>query len=94
MKRYILYRLFQAIIVIWGISLITFSLLHMFRDPALILLPPEATKAEVETLRREMGLDRPLAVRYVKFLSGMVRGDFGKSFVTQRPALGLSLIHI
>jgi peptide/nickel transport system permease protein len=38
-----------------------------------------------------MGLDRPLVVRYVKFLSGMVRGDFGKSFVTQRPALGLVL---
>ncbi len=91
MKSFIIYRLFQAVIVIWGISLITFSLLHMFRDPVLILLPPEATKEEVETLRREMGLDRPLAVRYVKFVSGMVRGDFGKSFVTQRPALGLVL---
>lgn len=91
MKSFILHRLFQAVIVIWGISLITFSLLHMFRDPVLILLPPEATKEEVETLRREMGLDRPLAVRYVKFVSGMVRGDFGKSFVTQRPALGLVL---
>ncbi len=91
MKSYILHRLLQAVIVIWGISLITFSLLHMFRDPVLILLPPEATKEDVETLRREMGLDRPLAVRYVRFLSGMVRGDFGKSFVTQRPALGLVL---
>ncbi len=91
MKSFILHRIFQAVIVIWGISLITFSLLHMFRDPVLILLPPEATKEEVETLRREMGLDRPLAVRYVKFLSGMVRGDFGKSFVTQRPALSLVL---
>jgi ABC-type dipeptide/oligopeptide/nickel transport system permease component len=89
MKNFILYRLFQAVIVIWGISLITFSLLHMFRDPVLILLPPEATKEEVETLRKEMGLDRPIAVRYVKFLGGMVRGDFGRSFVAQRPALGL-----
>jgi len=91
MKSYILHRILQAVIVIWGISLITFSLLHVFRDPVLILLPPEATKGEVETLRKEMGLDRPLAVRYIKFLSGMVRGDFGKSFVTQRPALGLVL---
>ncbi len=91
MKSYILYRLLQAVIVIWGISLITFSLLHMFRDPVLILLPPEATKEEVQTLRKEMGLDRPLAVQYVKFVSGMVRGDFGKSFVTQKPALGLVL---
>ena len=89
MKSYILYRLFQAVIVIWGISFITFSLLHLFRDPVLILLPPEATREEVETLRREMGLDRPIAVRYVKFLGGMARGDFGKSFVAQRPALGL-----
>ena len=91
MKAFILYRLFQAIIVIWGISLITFSLLHMFRHPVLILLPPEATREDVEILRREMGLDRPLVVRYVKFLSGMIRGDFGKSFVAQRPALGLVL---
>ncbi len=91
MKSYILHRLFQALIVVWGISLITFSLLHLFRDPALILLPPEASKEDVQLLRKEMGLDRPLAVRYVKFLSGMVRGDFGKSFVTQRPALGLVL---
>jgi peptide/nickel transport system permease protein len=89
MKSYILHRLFQAVIVIWGISLITFSLLHMFRDPVLILLPPEATKEDVETLRKEMGLDRPIAVRYVKFLAGMVRGDFGRSFVAQRPALSL-----
>jgi len=57
MKSYILYRLFQALIVIWGISLITFSLLHLFRDPVLILLPPEATKQDVELLRKEMGLD-------------------------------------
>jgi len=57
MKSFILYRLFQAVIVIWGISLITFSLLHLFRDPVLILLPPEATKEEVETLRQAMGLD-------------------------------------
>jgi ABC-type dipeptide/oligopeptide/nickel transport system permease component len=91
MKAYILHRLFQAVIVIWGISLITFSLLHLFRDPVLILLPPEATKEDVELLRREMGLDQPIVVQYVKFLSGMVRGDFGKSFVAHQPALSLVL---
>jgi len=91
MKSYILHRLFQAVIVILGISLITFSLLHLFRDPVLILLPPEATKEDVELLRREMGLDQPLVLQYFKFLSGMVRGDFGKSFVAQKPALSLVL---
>ena len=91
MRSYILYRIFQALIVIWGISLITFSLLHLFRDPVLILLPPEATKEDVAMLRKEMGLDRPIIVQYFKFLSGMARGDFGKSFVAQRPALGLVL---
>ncbi len=91
MKSYILYRLFQVLIVIWGISLITFSLLHLFRDPVLILLPPEATKEDVAMLRKEMGLDQPIIVQYFKFLSGMARGDFGKSFVAQRPALGLVL---
>ena len=91
MKSYILHRLFQALIVIWGISLITFSLLHLFRDPVLILLPPEATREDVALLRKEMGLDRPVIIQYIKFLSGMVRGDFGKSFVASRPALGLVL---
>ena len=91
MKSYILYRLFQALIVIWGISLITFSLLHLFRDPALILLPPEATKEDVALLRKEMGLDQPLPVQYFKFLAGMARGDFGMSFVSRRPALSLVL---
>lgn len=89
MKSYILYRLLQAVIVIWGISLITFSLLHLFRDPVLILLPPEATKEDVALLRKEMGLDQPIYIRYFKFLGGMVQGDFGKSFVAQRPALSL-----
>ncbi|MGQ9694969.1 MAG: ABC transporter permease [Thermodesulfobacteriota bacterium] len=91
MKSYILHRLLQAVIVIWGISLITFSLLHLFRDPALILLPPEATKEDVALLRKEMGLDQPVLIRYFKFLGGMVQGDFGKSFVAQRPALSLVL---
>ena len=91
MKSFILHRLFQSVIVIWGISLITFSLLHLFRDPVLILLPPEATKEDVELLRREMGLDQPIVVQYFKFLSGMVRGDFGKSFVAHQPALSLVL---
>jgi ABC-type dipeptide/oligopeptide/nickel transport system permease component len=91
MKSYILHRLFQAVIVIWGISLITFSLLHLFRDPVLILLPPEATKEDVELLRREMGFDQPLVLQYFKFLSGMVRGDFGKSFIAHEPALSLVL---
>jgi ABC-type dipeptide/oligopeptide/nickel transport system permease component len=89
MKSYILHRLFQSLIVIWGISLITFSLLHLFRDPVLILLPPEATKEDVALLRKEMGLDRPLIVQYFKFLSGMAQGDFGKSFVAHKPALAL-----
>lgn len=89
MKSYILHRLLQAIIVIWGISLITFSLLHLFRDPVLILLPPEATKEDVALLRKEMGLDQPIYIRYFKFLGGMVQGDFGKSFVAQKPALSL-----
>jgi peptide/nickel transport system permease protein len=91
MRSYILQRLFQALIVVLGISLITFSLLHLFRDPVLILLPPEATKEDVATLRKEMGLDRPLVVQYGKFLTGMLQGDFGRSFVASRPALELVL---
>jgi len=54
-----------------------------------MLLPPEATQQQVEELRHHLGLDRPFAVQYWTFLKNALRGDLGKSFVFNQPAVGL-----
>jgi len=54
-------------------------------DPALIMAGPSATQIQVETIRRELGLDRPLRVQYVAFLLGLSRGDLGTSLSLKQP---------
>jgi ABC-type dipeptide/oligopeptide/nickel transport system permease component len=91
MRGYVGRRVVQAGLVCLGISLITFLLLHVVGNPVLLLLPQEASEADVVLLRAKLGLDRPLAVQYGIFLQGAARGDFGTSLFVQAPALGLIL---
>ncbi len=92
MKAYIIRRLMQAVAVCLAISMISFFLLFLNADPALLLLPPEAEIQDIEIFRRSMGLDRPVAVQYLDFLRKIVlHGDFGNSFVSKTPALALML---
>jgi len=71
------------------VSVIVFALLHLTGDPTRLLLPLEAREEDVRQLRALLGLDDPLWVQYVRFLSRAVRGDFGLSFKHQIPALTL-----
>lgn len=74
--------------VLVGISILVFLLVHLIPgDVAQILLGTQATDQQIETLRRTYGLDRPLPIQYVDWLSHIVRGDFGVSFRTSRPVL-------
>ncbi len=92
MKAYIVRRLMQAVAVCLAISMISFFLLFLNADPALLLLPPEAEIQDIEIFKRSMGLDRPVAVQYLDFLRKIVlHGDFGNSFVSKTPALALML---
>ncbi|GIX46743.1 MAG: glutathione ABC transporter permease [Candidatus Tectimicrobiota bacterium] len=91
MRTYVVRRLLQALLVCWGISLITFLILWLKGDPTLLLLPIEATEQERQDLRRAMGFDDPLVVQYWRFLKRAVRGDFGRSFFVDQPALELIL---
>ncbi len=91
MQVYILHRLFQALFVCLGISLITFFLLHVVGDPVLLLLPQAASDADVALLKDQLGLDRPLAAQYLSFLTDALRGDFGRSLFTQDSAFALIL---
>ena len=91
MSVYVLHRLFQALVVCLGISLITFGLLHVVGDPVLLLLPPNASDADVALLKEKLGLDRPLWIQYLAFLKDAARGDFGQSLFTQESAFRLIL---
>src|SRR5437899_36572 len=91
MRRYIARQLTQLVVVIFGISLLAFAILHVLGDPVLLLLPQNAGKAEFERYRHLLGLDRPLYVQYWKFVSGAVCGDFGKSWYADTPAFKLVL---
>jgi ABC-type dipeptide/oligopeptide/nickel transport system permease component len=89
MRTYIIRRLLQALLVCWGISLITFLILWLKGDPTLLLLPIEATEQERQDLRQAMGFDDPLIVQYGRFVKRAVQGDFGNSFFVAQPALEL-----
>ena len=89
MRRYIARQLVQLLVVILGISVLAFVILHVLGDPVLLLLPQNAGKEEFERYRHLLGLDRPLYVQYWKFLSGAVVGDFGKSWYADTPAFKL-----
>jgi peptide/nickel transport system permease protein len=89
MFAYVLRRLGQSLLVLLGVSVIVFGLLHLAGDPTRLLLPLEAREEDVRQLRALLGLDDPLWVQYLRFLSRAVRGDFGVSFKHQVPALTL-----
>jgi len=83
MIGYILKRLLQLIPVIIGVTIIAFSLIHIAPgDPARTMLGQHATQKEINEIRDKYGLDEPIIVQYGIWLSGVLRGDFGRSIIT------------
>ncbi len=91
MRSYLLRRLWQAVLVLFGVSVVVFLILHLTGDPAALLLPPDASAEDVVRFRKAMGFDDPVAVQYVRFLKGALRGDFGESVRHGEPAMDLVL---
>jgi peptide/nickel transport system permease protein len=88
LTQYVVRRVLAIVPVLFGISILVFGLVHLIPgDVAQILLGTQATDQQIETLRRTFGLDRPLPVQYVDWLSHVLRGDFGVSFRTNRAVL-------
>ncbi len=86
MLRYILHRILMLIPVLFGVTLVSFSLLHMVPgDPAEVLAGLEGTKEQVDRIRSEYGLDQPLAVQYVRFVVSAAQGDLGISIQSRHP---------
>lgn len=92
MLRYILHRILMLVPVLFGVTLVSFSLLHLVPgDPAELLAGLEATKEDVDRIRTEYGLDQPLVVQYLRFVGDAVRGDLGISIQSRHPVLTLLL---
>ena len=85
---YVARRLLLAIPVLLGVSVLVFGVLHLAPgDPAAIMLGAQATREDVERLRRDLGLDQPLPVQYLRWMSHVVRGDLGRSIPLGREVL-------
>jgi peptide/nickel transport system permease protein len=88
MIKYILQRLAQTIVVLFGLSVLIFFIARVVPgDPARVALGSLATTEQVQKLREELHLDRPFPVQYYFWLRGMVRGDAGVSLYTRRPVM-------
>ena len=82
MAAYLLRRLLQSLLILLGVSFITFVLLYVLpADPVRQIAGRSATAATVENIRHELGLDRPFIVQYGRYLAGLVHGDLGRSYL-------------
>ncbi|MDH4121011.1 MAG: ABC transporter permease [Deltaproteobacteria bacterium] len=83
---YLLHRVLWTLPVVWGVVTLVFLLVHLVPgDPAQIMLGENALPGDVSALRSRLELDRPLAEQYGLFLGRVLRGDVGRSFISQRP---------
>ena len=89
MQRFILGRVIQSIASMFVVSIVVFALVRLSGDPIQIMMPAEASKADIELVRAHLGLDRPWTVQYWRFLTQALQGDFGRSVRFRRPALDL-----
>jgi peptide/nickel transport system permease protein len=86
MGRYILRRLIAMVPVMFLVTVIVFSLLHLSPgDPAISMLGEEASPESVAALRNRLGLDEPLPVQYVKWIGSVLQGDLGRSIRSNQP---------
>ncbi len=91
MLAYLLSRLFQAFILLFLVSVVTFALIHSAPGGPIILAQADVSPRDIEALKRTLELTDPLPVRYVKWLGRVIRGDFGRSFTQGVPVTALML---
>ena len=89
MLKFLFYRLLQALGTLLVIAALVFVMMFRVADPVATLLPQNASERQKIELRRELELDRPLAVQFFHYLGRVLRGDFGKSYYTGQPVARL-----
>jgi peptide/nickel transport system permease protein len=88
MFRFVVRRLVLSIPILLLVSIMVFGLIHLIPgDPARVILGQEATPEAIAGLRRELGLDQPLAVQYLTWLGKVLRGDLGRSLADRSPVI-------
>lgn len=86
--EYVLRRAAQSVILLLLVTVVVFSILQLVPgDPATVMLGGQATLSEIELLRKQMGLDRPLVEQYLRYFAGVLHGDFGLSIRARIPVL-------
>ena len=91
MGSYILRRLLQSIIVVIGVTMVSFLALQAGGDTTYLFVSERASLEEIEATRRALGFDRPLHEQYLSFVGDLVQGDFGQSLSYRQPAMEIVL---
>ncbi|MGH8067749.1 MAG: ABC transporter permease [Candidatus Entotheonellia bacterium] len=89
MHGYIIRRVLYSIVSLSLLSIMIFGMVRITGDPAVLMAEPGAKEEDLQAIRREFGLDKPIVVQYFLFVKSMLRGDFGKSIYYRIPALDL-----
>ncbi|MCS3433536.1 ABC transporter permease [Klebsiella sp. BIGb0407] len=89
MLRYILQRLGQSVLVMFGVSLLIFYSLHLTGDPAAVMMPPGSSQQEIDNFRHSMGFDRSLPWQYWHYLTDVLQGNLGESLRYSQPVTEL-----
>jgi len=85
MARHIAHRLMISLPVLLGVLLIGFLLLQVVpTDPATVSAGPSATKADIEAIRQQMGLDQPIWIQFLKYITRVLQLDLGRSMISNR----------
>jgi peptide/nickel transport system permease protein len=85
MTRFIIIRIFQALLTLIVISMVVFALARASGDPVMLMAPAQASLEDIEALRQYLGLDKSLPEQYWVFLTNVVQGDLGESIRSRRP---------
>jgi peptide/nickel transport system permease protein len=83
-------RAIRLLVVLVGVSVVTFAILQVSGDPVSLMMP-EAPEADRAALRQSMGFNDPIPLQFARFVRNITRGDFGNSFFHREPALPLVL---
>lgn len=85
MSAFFVKRIAQALIAVIGVMTLIFFLQRLTGDPVLLLVPQNATQADIDAMRVSLGFDRPLPVQYLDYMMGLLGFDLGRSYVQNVP---------